>query len=592
MPRFQTREAAPWLFLALPLLALGLSSLSASRADWPDLLPREATYLMQAHSLAEDLDLRYSRLDFDRILLGWRGNPPDLLLASASAGRVITFDQPALYSAWLAPFVKISPERGFVWANYLLLVVALAVAARVLWRSLGAWTPILLGLLAFGSLLFASVGRVDGDSFLASLTLLAFSALLSLRDGQPGPGMGTWRLLAAGALLATVALADPLALFLLPIAWAVLPPERRAGAAAHLALGFAIGGLALILVHFWQGGGLYLTATSRFKFTPETGYPLVDFPAGDWQRELQRLAAVHWDGAPRFSWGLDPRLAGWNAVYLLAGRHVGLLPYAAPLLLLLLVAGRRLPWMPLALAGWAVALLVWRPFNFFGGPGPLGTRSALIWLAAAIVLLPAARDELLDRKSRWAWLALALGLALAFVLPSWRLLGAWPFTTSSYTQLAPAARFLPFEASQRWLYRAPFQQHQGLWIAPLDDHLWVEAQRDRLMLDGAETRFLAISQAPLRSLAFQFGADLQGEPTIGGGELGERLLAGDGRMTIELLPSSPRRHALWLGPEPLAIHTFSIQLRQAPAEPLALSLTAEREGDLDVDAAADPDADP
>ena len=77
---------------------------------------------MQAESLANDLDLAYTRQDFHRAVLARHGEPPDLELASGSGGRRITYDRPFAYALWMAPFLRVWPEKGFAVANFLLFV--------------------------------------------------------------------------------------------------------------------------------------------------------------------------------------------------------------------------------------------------------------------------------------------------------------------------------------------------------------------------------------------------------------------------------------------------------------------------------------
>ena len=125
-----------WGAFAMLLAAVLAGAWLSSRAGWserePYLAAGEATVLMQAASLAHDFDLAYTREDFDRLTLEWRGEPPDLELASGSAGRRITYHRPFPYALYLAPFVRVSPQKGFAVANALLLVLVAVFAARTL----------------------------------------------------------------------------------------------------------------------------------------------------------------------------------------------------------------------------------------------------------------------------------------------------------------------------------------------------------------------------------------------------------------------------------------------------------------------------
>ena len=48
-----------------------------------------------------------------------------------------------------------------------------------------------------------------------------------------------------------------------------------------------------------------VTLPARFRFTPATGFPHVDFSPLEWNDTVQRLSALHFDGAPELSWGFD-----------------------------------------------------------------------------------------------------------------------------------------------------------------------------------------------------------------------------------------------------------------------------------------------
>ncbi|MEM7583872.1 MAG: hypothetical protein AAF560_10865, partial [Acidobacteriota bacterium] len=388
-------ERGAWALLATLLGALLLSSLIYDRAGWPGLLAGEATYLMQARSLAEDFDLTYTRADFDRMLQEG-GNPTDLALVSASDGRQITWDRPFPYALYLAPFVGLWPSHGFAFANALLLSLVLGFAARTLARRIGSWSALWVALLTFGSVLYVYVFLATGDLFLFAVTLLAFCLLVDsfeaetasapagkkpnkakpkkAKPAEPVPPQAPWRWLVAGGLLAIPVATEPLYLILVIAAVAMVGRPSLA-ARAPVIVGFVFSSVVLFLVSWWVGGGPQLLGATAFRFTPQTGFPLVDFAAVEWPQTVRRLSAMHWDGAPRFSWGVDARLWGWDLVYLLIGRSIGLLPYFAPLLLIAVASrsGRRRPLL-LAAVAWAVALVILHPFNIYGGEGAVGNR--------------------------------------------------------------------------------------------------------------------------------------------------------------------------------------------------------------------------
>ena len=62
---------ASWAVLGLLLAATLVAAATLDRREWPTFVGDEATYLMEAQSLAWDFDLEYSREDHDRFVAQW-----------------------------------------------------------------------------------------------------------------------------------------------------------------------------------------------------------------------------------------------------------------------------------------------------------------------------------------------------------------------------------------------------------------------------------------------------------------------------------------------------------------------------------------
>ena len=62
---------ASWAVLSALLLATLVGTFLFDRAGRPSLVGDEATYAMQAASLAWDFDLAYSRADYERFVSHW-----------------------------------------------------------------------------------------------------------------------------------------------------------------------------------------------------------------------------------------------------------------------------------------------------------------------------------------------------------------------------------------------------------------------------------------------------------------------------------------------------------------------------------------
>ena len=580
-----------WTVLASLFGVALVAALVQARPDWDRPAFGESTALMAAESLIHDRDLRYERRDHDRFVLG-RGEPPDLELASAS-GRTIGFDLPAAYPLWLAPWLLISAQ-GFALANLVALGFAVFFVARTLEREVGSAAALYLAVLIFASAVVVYLFLAGPEIFLLALTAGAFALVAGahrpsgeLAEIYGGESLGEpevrRRFVAAGALLA-VPVASELLLLILPLgAWLAAPRDRRGTARKALLLGLGLGLAAIVIVQWWTTGGLLWGGVDRFRFGPETGFPAVDFTTSEWPEAVRRLSAFHWEGAPRFTWGLDPALWLWNLRDVLLGRHLGLLPYFAPLLLLFL-AGRRNGYrrgLWVAAALWIPLLLLLRPFSFQAGPGPLGLKAFLpvygmLWLTLG--------DRPASRARRFGEVTLAVAGAGLFLFPVWMAPGAMPVDPEGApTRLAPLASHLPFEISQRWLRDAHLVEADGVWLKTLDDRAWPEAHRRRLVFEGPEpAAVLVASPYAIRSFRWVFGPDAPSQLEVGGAEVTDRLLSPGGGIEFRVVPEGrPRRHAMWWTPQRqwLYLVEMGFPSREARAEPLGFRL--ELDGVID-----------
>jgi hypothetical protein len=614
---------AAWGVLGALLLALLGGAAAADRASWPGFVGDETTYLAQAESLAFDGDLTWSRADHARFFAHW-GRPPDgVVLQSTDGGRVITFSKPPFYALYLAPFVRVSPQRGPFVANALLLAFAAVVAARALGRTLGPAAPWWVAVWLFASVAFASVFWAHPDLFLMSLVAIALAIAFgdgvgvapaaiepagggasklpldgadgdgdgageggpqSRRAGDPGrrdradglpgnrqPGarsLAGWAL--AGALVAIVtASRPPYAVLLLPFAVAAFRPRAGRQLAALLAGAALVGGLALVAQK--ASTGAWTTyGTERRGFYAHTGYPDVDFPRVDWGANLERFGMSMWTGSGEVSTGLDvlPALWRWNALYALAGRHVGLLPYFLPLLLGF--AGRprgAARWaLVVAVAAAVAGLLLVRPFNFWGGGAALANRYFLP-LYPAFWFLP-------TRRASPLWPALAALLAAPFLLPLWSAPGAYLRSPDGgYRFVGPAARaLLPYETTQNQLKPSGHEDflHNGLWVKSLSP----------AVAPAEEGRLLTLAPGDGGAVLVGSAAPLAGVEVLLRGAGGARVWVGErevpaatgGRRRLAVAFGEPlARHPMWWAPERWWLYEVELRAEGATA-PIALAL--------------------
>jgi hypothetical protein len=572
-------EAAGWAVLALLLVATFVAALRFDRTGRPSLVGDEATFAMQAASLAFDFDLAYTRADYDRFVAHWGGPPDGLILQSRDRGRHITYGKPFLYALVAAPFVRLAPVGGAVAANALLLAAAALAAARALRRRLGAAAPLWVAVLVFASVSFAYVFWVHADLFLLATTAAGFALVYGGEPAAAGPRqiygeepaergfVARWA--GAGALLAVAGTFRPFYLaLLLPAALAVPGGRRRRGL-----LALAAGALGLLLLSGfvqWHAGGHWSGyGGERQGFYPRTGYPLVDFPASGWEHSLERWGNTSWLQAgafePRWSW----RLLGWDALYFLVGRDVGVLPYFLPLLLgFVACRGERGRWaIPLAVAVAAACFFVVRPFNFYGGGGAIANRYFLP-LYAALWFLAA-------RPARAAWALAAAALAAPFLLPLWRHPTAFPIGDDGrYRHVSAAAsRLLPYETTQSHIPGGQDVAVDGLWLKLLNHDLWRPGEGASLrLLGGATGELLVGSPRPLSGLALDFDRHAPSRLEVGRAELRPTALHPDGSIGFEVPLGRPRAvHPMWWTSDDYYLYELELRL-PAPAVPIALRI--------------------
>ncbi|MEO1083603.1 MAG: hypothetical protein AAFY88_05125, partial [Acidobacteriota bacterium] len=347
-------------------------------------------------------------------------------------------------------------------------------------------------------------------------------------------------------------------------------------------IGLGAQGVAL----FWVGGGLGSIDSVRFVFTPASGFPLVDVPTQDWSRVVEKLGALHFEGAPRFDWALEPTLVARHALYWLAGQSIGFLPYfGAPLVLLALGVRRRVA------AAWAIGLgatailaVLLEPFHMAVG-GAVGNPRLLPWLAVTILLWRGSAVTA-PHASRRALAASAVAAALAaiFVGGAWldpdgppARMGAEGLVAGHTT--AAARAILPYELSQRPLPGGAAYDHSGLRVKLLSRSLR-EKDLDVLTLSGAEPAHLWVaSPEPLAAVLLAFGASAPATVELldAGAELLDRELRSDGGVTFRVAVEG-LRHGMWWSPRAQFVYRVNFRLPDAGETRLDFTLSGESPG--------------
>lgn len=545
--------------LALLLLILLVLACRLDRSQRP-LVGDEATFAMQAESLAFDLDLRYTRADYDRFVGLW-GRPPDgLILQSTDGGRTLTYGKPALYAFAIAPFVRLSPLQGAAVANVFFLALAVVAAGRALRPVVGAAIPWWLLCWVFASVSFAYVFWEHAEVFLLAAVAIAYALVYGATpEREPAsPRRDLLRFAVAGALLAAVGATRVFYLALLVPLWLATPAPRRGPRRAALAAGVILLLLASGVGRLASGGDWSGYGGERRGFYPRTGYPEVEFPASAWPQVLEKLGNTAWTQEGAIPWNRSLRLWVWDAWYFVFGRNVGVLPYFLPLLLgALAYRPERGRWaIPLAVAAGMAGFVLVRPHNFYGGVGAIGDRYFLPFYPAFWFL--AARPE--SARSARARSALAVSLLAAlFLWPLWREPELFPVGEDGrYAYVTPVAeRLLPYETTLSHVPGGQDVGREGLWLRMVNGAVGREGDTPWLRA-GEWGELLIGSPAPLSEVRLDFRPSAPAKLEVDGGEL--RPLSGPAGEFVVSFARPSARHPMWWTTDDYFLYRLRLRL--------------------------------
>jgi hypothetical protein len=418
-------DVRPGLILAALLgflyvaFALGVNYAHVSYGFHSD----ESTYYMMAHSLAKDGDLVYQNRDLRRVWQEFPSGPTGLFLKK---GRTVHFsidvtppflhlrfgpDPDTLrlyygksfaYPFFAAPFVWLAGTNGFMLFHGLLLaLVALAAYLFLNARSRPVVSALVAGGFLVASVVPAYTVWMTPEVFNFAVVFLACFVWLykEVSPADRTPRGARWLLSPRTDLLAAVLVGiaafskPPNVLVLVPILALQLWRRRLDRAIVTAAV------CGAVLAAFF-GANMAISGDWNFqggeRNTYVTAFPFLPGGAGFDDGLVRRTNEVLWDI-------IFDRNVFWtnlthNLLYFFAGRHSGLLPYFFPAVFALALfvvrwrEQRRWQYLVLGVALVEIlVLIIWIPYDYFGGGGVLGNRYFMNWYGLFFFLLPPIR---------------------------------------------------------------------------------------------------------------------------------------------------------------------------------------------------------
>ncbi len=391
----------------------------------------ESTYYSLGHSLALDGDMQFERRDLVRVWkefptgpegiflkrgrtfhLEWQGSPPFVRWVKGPDTRDdrLYYGKSFIYPLLAAPFIAAVGTNGFLVLHALLLTACFGATYAFVRARSGAPAA-----LAFAVVfLFASAAPVyfvwlTPELFNLSFVLLGlfFWAYKEVAPAHVPTGTwldgwgrllrGPWSDVLACVCLGVATFSKPLnVLAAAPVLWLALWRRQWSRVAVICVVFVAVtGGLFLVNgissgdMNYQGGGADRATFYGRFPFqTREATFESTGIVRAT--DGLLTEVIFNRDALTTVLWH--------NLGYFMVGRHTGLVPYFFPgivALALFLFAGRQrrepFQWLvfgTLCLA--SIALLIYMPYTYSGGGGPVGNRYFMGYYALFLFLVPAA----------------------------------------------------------------------------------------------------------------------------------------------------------------------------------------------------------
>jgi hypothetical protein len=369
-----------------------------------------ATYYTLGHSLATDLDFEYQRDDLVRV---WREFPtgPEGLFLKRGPDAQLYYAKAYIYPLLAAPFIWLFGTNGFLVFHALLMTLCFVCAYSFLAaRSHPVAALVFACAFLFVSLVPVYMVQIGPDFFTFAIVLLGYYFWCYKEAAGPAPTEATlsWRtrwLLAprsdivAAVLLGISMFAKPTNIMLIAPLLISAALRRQWMRAVRIGVVFGVVVAALFALNVAVTGDWNYQGGERKTFYSFDSTGLKGgFP---YQTETSNFDTV---GQGRVGGGSFEVLFTRDALlevfphnlgYFVLGRHTGFAIYFFPglmAIIMFLAATRdRAIWQWLTLAagvGTAVVLLLYMPFTWSGGGGPVGNRYFLGTYGVFLFLVP------------------------------------------------------------------------------------------------------------------------------------------------------------------------------------------------------------
>ncbi len=368
-----------------------------------------ATYYTLGQSLAHDLDFEYRRDDLARVWKEFPSGPEGIFLKRGDGGRLF-YAKAYIYPLAAAPFIWLFGTNGFLVLHALLMAACFACAfAFLAARSHPVAALIFAFAFLFVSIVPVYLVQLGPDFFIFAIVLIGYFFWCYKEVGEPPANrpdaLRTRWLLAprsdivAAALLGVATFAKPTNIGLivpLLVSAALRQQWTRLGriSAVYGGVVVALFALNIALTGDWNyQGGERKTFYAVGDGTFTGGFPYKNDASTFDSVGLARVGG----GSFGVLFTRDALLEVFphNVGYFLFGRHTGFAAYFLPglmAILLFLAATRdRAMWQWLTLAAGvitAAVLLIYMPFTWSGGGGPVGNRYFLGTYGVFLFLVP------------------------------------------------------------------------------------------------------------------------------------------------------------------------------------------------------------